>query len=150
MAAMESGEEFASVLRDSGNRMTGPRRSVWGVLQEADGHLTAEEIAHRVHQHDPTTNLASVYRALALFSDLELVRESTLGTGEAARWEVAHPDEHFHLVCSSCGAVDHHVGTLVEDVRQHLAGDHGFQAHNIELVVTGLCRTCSASQAEPR
>jgi len=149
MAHMDADQDFAAILRGSGNRMTGPRRRVWEVVRLADRHLTAEEIAAKVHVNDPTVNLASVYRALALFSDLELVRESNLGAGDAARWELAHPDEHFHLVCRRCGAVDHHVGRLVEEIREHLAGGHQFHAENVELVVTGLCRRCAVKSEQP-
>ncbi|MBW3577974.1 MAG: transcriptional repressor [Actinobacteria bacterium] len=131
------------VLREHGYRLTQPRQLVWDVLREAGDHLTAEEIADRVQRRSPGINLASVYRSLALLSDLELVRESRLGESGAARWELAHPDEHFHLVCETCGEVAHHVGNLVEQVRQHLSAGHGFHVDSVELVVTGRCAECA-------
>lgn len=129
-------------LADEGHRITVPRRAVWQALHVVDGHVTAEELTDVVQDLEPGVNLASVYRSLALFSDLGLVRESRLGSQEAARWELAHPDEHFHLVCESCGSVDHHVGTLVEQVRHHLDEGHGFQVSGVELIVTGTCVAC--------
>ena len=143
MAPMDT--EFAAILREQGIRMTGPRRLVWETLRHADSHLTADEITSRVNAADPAVNVSSIYRSLALFSDMGLVRESNLGTDGAARWELAHPDEHFHLVCRSCGQVDHHVGQLVEEIREHLSGGHGFVAEGIDLVVTGLCAACTAN-----
>lgn len=138
---------MAEVLRESGHRVTRPRRAVWSALADADGHLTVEELAERVQQREPGVNLASVYRSLAVFQELEMVRESRLGDEDAGRWELAHPDEHFHLVCDDCGRIDHHVGTLVEEVRTHLAGDHGFVPRDIELIVTGSCADCAARNA---
>lgn len=140
---MEHAAEVAEVLREHGYRLTRPRRIVWDVLRRAESHLTAEEIAERAQQASPGVNLASVYRSLALLSDLDLVRESRLGEGEAARWEVAHPDEHFHLVCESCGEVTHHGGDLVEQVRDHLGRAHGFAVDSVELVVSGRCVRCA-------
>jgi Fe2+ or Zn2+ uptake regulation protein len=102
-----------------------------------------EEIVTEIHGTDSTINTSSVYRALALFADLGLVRESQLGTDEGARWELAHPDDHFHLVCRSCGEVEHHEGDLVDQIRIHLSGGHGFQVEEIDLVVTGLCTRCA-------
>lgn len=136
--------ELGTILRLRGNRLTGPRQLVWDVVTAAQGHLTVEEITARVHEADPTVNLSSVYRALALFAEMDLVRESNLGTDGASRWEPAHPDDHFHLVCEGCGRVDHHAGELVEQVRSHLATDHAFHAAGVELVVTGTCADCRA------
>ncbi|MGI9017499.1 MAG: Fur family transcriptional regulator [Euzebya sp.] len=135
--------DVAEVLRAQGHRVTGPRLAVWRALSESDAHLTADELADRVGRVDPTVNLASVYRSLTLFEELDLVRQSRLGEDTAGRWELAHPDEHFHLVCRRCGSVDHHRGTLVQSVKDHLDGDHGFHTEQVELIVTGLCATCA-------
>lgn len=134
----------AEVLRAHGYRVTPQRRLVWDVLHEARRHLTAEEIADRINERRGEVNLASVYRALALLSDLDLVRESRLGDA-GAHWELSHPDEHFHLVCDDCGEVTHHEGSLVEMVAHHLEDGHDFETHTVELVVTGRCARCRAS-----
>ncbi len=134
--------DVTEVLRAHGRRVTRPRRAVWRALVDAEGHLTVEELADRVQEREPGVNLASVYRSLALFEELDLVRESRLGDDGAGRWELAHPDEHFHLVCDVCGEVEHHVGTVVEQVRQHLDEGHGFEAYAVELIVSGRCRNC--------
>lgn len=135
-------DDMAQALREAGHRVTRPRRAVWSALVEAEGHLTVDELASRVKVHEPGVNLASVYRSLAVFAELEMVRESRLGDEDAGRWELAHPDEHFHLVCEECGSIDHHVGTLVQEVRDHLTDGHGFQPREVELIVTGLCGDC--------
>jgi Fur family transcriptional regulator, ferric uptake regulator len=137
--------DVAVALRAGGHRVTRPRQAVWEALMQSDGHVTADELARSVAAIDPTINLASVYRSLSLFEELELVRQSHLGDAAAGRWEVAHPDEHFHLVCRDCGSVDHHQGTLVQSVRDHLAQGHSFVADHVELIVTGRCRKCAAS-----
>ena len=130
-------------LRGEGYRLTPQRQLVWEVLRTAEHHLTAEEIHARVSRTVPEFNLASVYRTLALLADLDLAKEVRLGNG-AASWELAHPDDEFHLVCRVCGEVTHHHGTLVSDVRAHLAGGHGFTPEAVDLVVHGVCAACSA------
>jgi Fur family transcriptional regulator, ferric uptake regulator len=132
-------------LRARGYRVTAPRRAVWSELRRAEGHLTVEEIAGGLDRRGAEVDLASVYRALGLFEQLGLARQSRLGDGDAARWELAHPDEHFHLVCTVCGEVDHHVGSLVADIRDHLDEGHGFEVADVELVVTGRCARCRPS-----
>ena len=142
---MSDDSSLVSVLRANGYRVTPQRRLVWEVLHETAGHLTAEQIAARVQQHREEVNLASVYRALSVLAELDLVRESRLGDSDASTWELAHPDEHFHLVCERCGSVTHHVGSLVEEIAAHLREGHDFEPSGVELVVTGVCARCRRS-----
>ena len=136
--------EIGALLRSRGHRMTEPRRLVWETVAGADCHLTAQQIAERVKRSDLDVNVSSVYRSLTLFAELDLIRESNLGLDGASRWERAHTDDHFHLVCERCGDVRHHAGGIVERTREHLRSDHDFEATTIDLVVTGICPTCSA------
>ncbi len=134
-------QELVQALRASGHRITRPRLAVWHVLTEADAHLTVEQLDTRLREAGEAVDLASVYRALALFAELGIVRETRLGD-DASHWERAHPDEHFHLVCVACGDVDHHVGSLVAQIRDHLHSGHGFEVEDVELVVSGRCSRC--------
>jgi Fur family transcriptional regulator, ferric uptake regulator len=106
-----------------------------------------EAVHERVRARGAEVDLASVYRTLALFDELGLARVNRLGASDAGRWELAHPDEHFHLVCTDCGMVDHHVGSLVEQIRHHLDDGHGFEARSVDLVVSGRCGTCRSEGA---
>lgn len=139
---MQSADELSDRFRVKGYRVTRPRQAVWRALNDAQGHLTVEELAARVAERHPGVNLASVYRSLALFAQLDLVRESRLGDEDVTRWEIAHPDEHFHLVCDVCGSVDHHAGDLVGQVVDHLRRWHHFEPRSVELTVAGRCAAC--------
>lgn len=134
---------LTQLLRRHGHRVTRPRRAVYEALTAAD-HVTVDELYAMVQEREPGVNLASVYRSLALFAELGLARESRIGGGEAAHWELSHPDEHFHVVCTECGAVDHHVGALVAQITDHLRHGHDFDARSVQLTVTGRCRHCAA------
>jgi Fur family transcriptional regulator, ferric uptake regulator len=136
--------DVASRLRSSGYRLTPQRQLIWDVLRRAEHHLSAEQIHERVSSTVPEFNLASVYRTLALLGELGIANEVHLGDGRGY-WEVAHPDETFHLHCRSCRRVDHHAGELVEEIRRHLTGGHGFTPEDIDLVVHGLCDACRAA-----
>ncbi len=140
---IESRPDLESELRRRGHRVTDQRRVVWEVLTSATHHLTADDVIDAARARHLHINRASVYRTLTLLSDLGLARETSLGAdSQASRWEVAHPDDHFHLICRSCGDVQHHAGDLVEQVRSHLGADHHFVAEQIELTVRGLCERC--------
>lgn len=139
------GTELTDELRARGYRVTRPRRAVWEVLGAAEGHLTVEEVTARIVARGTDVDLASVYRTLSLFEELGLARTSRLGDSDAGRWELMHPDEHFHLLCEVCGHVDHHVGSLVARIQEHLDSGHGFEVRGVELTVSGVCSRCRAA-----
>lgn len=136
-------DELATLLRDQGYRVTGPRLRVYEALGEDHRHLTADELADVLGDGPDPVPLSSVYRSLAVLEELELVRSTRLGTDAVTRWERAHPDEHFHVVCTSCGDVDHHRGSLVALVTEHLRGGHGFEPDEVTLLVHGTCARCA-------
>jgi Fur family transcriptional regulator, ferric uptake regulator len=139
--------DLEQLLRTRGYRVTRPRRAVWEVLRAAERHLTVEQIASAAEALGHELDLASVYRTLDLLEELGLARSSRLGDADASRWELAHPDEHFHLVCTVCGEVDHHVGSLVADIRDHLDHGHGFAVDEVELTVPAAAHAVAAHPA---
>jgi len=134
---------LAEELRARGARVTHPRQVVWDVLCDGAGHLSAAEVAERVHARDSGVNVSSVYRTLALFAELGLVRESRTGDATASTWELRHPDGLIHLVCSRCGAVAHHRTGRVEQLAGDLARSGEFVPEAIDVRVTGLCAACA-------
>lgn len=134
--------DLAAELRAQGLRVTPARRAVWDTLRSAERHLAADEIVALAVGSGRAVELASVYRTLELLEDLGLVRRSRLLDAATTRWELAHADEHFHMVCTVCGVVDHHVGSLVAVVEEHLEREHRFEVAEVDLRVVGRCAGC--------
>lgn len=135
--------DLADALTGTDLRVTQPRRLVWDVLRAEHRHLTAAEIAERVHALDPSVNVSSVYRTLATFAEVHLVRESKLGDDDVSHWETAHADHVIHLVCSSCGDVLHHDSKLVNKLRAEVLAEHRFSPSHVEVMIKGSCKSCS-------
>lgn len=134
--------DLDATLRSHGHRVTQARRVVWDVLEKAGGHLNVHQIADQVHAVDSSINVSSVYRALALFDEMHLVRESRL-EDDATTWEVRHEDAVIHLVCSSCSGVQHHDTKIINALRAHLETDGDFAPEMIDVRVSGLCSSCA-------
>ena len=134
--------DLTARLRQHGYRVTEPRLRVYELLRGGEGHLTADEIADALGDGDESVTLSSVYRVLAVLEEIDLVRSSRLGGTDVSHWELAHPDEHFHVVCNSCGDVDHHRGSLVAVIEEHLRDDHAFQPDQVTVLVRGTCAPC--------
>lgn len=134
--------DFEFELRSHGHRVTTARRVVWDVLSATGEHLTAPAITSRVHVVDPSINGASVYRALTLFAELGLVRESRYE--DASTWEPFHDDAAIHLVCSECSRVIHHDTELVPRLRRAIQVATDFAPDEIDVRVLGRCGHCPA------
>ncbi|MCB0973368.1 MAG: transcriptional repressor [Actinobacteria bacterium] len=132
--------ELADALHPSGYRVTAARNAVWRVLQSHPEHLSAGDIADRVRQVDPGVNRSSVYRTLALFAELGLVRESLMEDG--VHWEEAHADAVIHLVCTRCGKVLHHRTPTVAALERELHEADSFRPDAIDVRVSGACHSC--------
>ena len=130
-------------LRDHDHRLTAPRRIVWEVLHSTDRHLSAAEIAAAARRIDRGINASSVYRTLALFAELDLVRESQLGDGPST-WEPDHDDQVIHLHCNSCGTTSHHDASTVGALRAEIAEGTDFTPLGIDVRVFGICAACRA------
>ncbi len=132
-------------MRQFGRRITGARQVVWDVLHSARGHLSAEEVYLKAQELCPNIGIATVYRALDLFCEMGILNKVVLGDGKA-RYEVDKGKEHFHIVCTNCGAVeemaDHRIfeelGLLFGRIRKRLR----FSPQSFHLQVEGLCDKC--------
>jgi Fur family ferric uptake transcriptional regulator len=137
------GEEGGEIGVDPDGGIVEDEGAVAGdVLAAADEHLSASAVIAGVHTIDQSINDSSVYRALTLFSDVGLVRESRLD--EVATWEPFHDDAAIHLKCSNCGVVIHHDTELVHELRRALERDSDFRPDEIDVRVAGRCGGCTA------
>ena len=136
-------------LRREGMRITRPRRAVCEVLAEAhDEHLSAADIAARARitsgvSVDPST----VYRTLTVLEALGMIRHVHLGHGPGA-FHLTDSVRHHHLVCERCGrSVDVPLDDLQPALRE-TAERHDFDAATLHFALSGICRTCAASELE--
>jgi Fur family ferric uptake transcriptional regulator len=95
-----------------------------------------------VVQTYPYLDIATVYRILQLLKRLHLVTEIDLG-GESARYEVAEPNKHHHMVCRECGRTFDLSPSYLEELRARLKGEFGFEPDLEHFAIGGLCAGCS-------
>lgn len=98
-------EEAWIVLKKAGLKRTPNRENLLLFLIENHGPFSKDEIMKAL----PKLNMDGVtlYRNLAHFEEIGLLRRSEFGDG-VSRYEFqAHPDEHHHhVVCTKCRRVD--------------------------------------------
>ncbi len=126
----------------SGHRITAPRRTLLGSMQQLGDHFTAEELAAAA----PSVGRATVFRTLRLLQEIGTVCQVILDDG-TLEYRLASGGHHHHVVCSACGAVDDFANADIEALLGALASLTGFtiEAHRLELY--GRCARCTAPLA---
>ena len=134
-------DKLAAALRERGMRVTPQRVLIHRALLDLDRHLTAEQVLEAVSERLPNASLPTVYAALELFEQLGIVKRLAAGSG-AALWD-PRVEEHHHFVCSSCGEVADVDAPLDVAPALDAARRGGNHTEGVELVLTGVCGSCS-------
>lgn len=143
---MSARGELHDTLHETGHRLTGQRQLLLEVLQEHGGHLDARELYRLAHERDPQLNLSTVYRTLRLLRDLGFVDERHLGE-EHHHYELK-TGTHYHLICSTCGAVVEFTSPLIEALKTAIGREHDYTIAEMEVDVLGTCPACRAAAAQ--
>src|SRR5260370_33750749 len=114
---------------------------ILSVIQEAEEHLSIEQITERVQKQNPYVNLSTIYRTLELLKELGLVRENHL-SGEQPHYEAAEGKDHHHLVCRNCRAIIHLDNTLLGNLKELLQEEFHFRNLTLNIVAAWYCNTC--------
>lgn len=127
-------ETIIERCESKGLRMTGQRRIIAGVLEDADDHPDVEELYTRASGLDSAISIATVYRTVKLFEEAGILERVEFGDGRA-RYEDAERDHHDHLIDLSSGEVIEFVDPDIEALQEKIAAKLGYRlkGHKLEL-----------------
>ena len=140
------------VLRRAGHHRGAARERLIDLLARQDCALSALEIEDGLRSTgagsgtggDRPVGRASVYRALELLHDHDLVTRLDLGDG-VARYEPADPGgehHHHHLLCEQCGQLVPFDDPALERSINQLSRRLGFVTKDHEVTLRGNCPDC--------
>ena len=130
--------EVAMSLEDQciakGLRMTGQRRVIAKVLEEATDHPDVEELYNRASQIDNNISIATVYRTVKLLEETGVIERHEFRDGRA-RYEIVPEDHHDHLIDLKSGHVIEFASAEIEALQEKIAREHGYRLvdHRLEL-----------------
>jgi Fur family transcriptional regulator, ferric uptake regulator len=140
-----------SVLTARGVRLTRPRRAVVHVVTRLQRPVSVAEIHERLSGRD--VNLGSVYRTIALFCRLDVMRLAASSRG-TQRFELSERfiGHHHHLVCRTCGDVQDLDGCVLRKpvlarLEQQIRRTTQFQVMDHDLRLYGVCARCGPAGA---
>jgi Fur family ferric uptake transcriptional regulator len=132
-----------AVLARSGHHRGAARDALIEALARQDCAVSALELERTMRRRRRSVARASIYRALELLHQLELVSRVELGDG-VARYEPADPAgaHHHHLLCERCGALVPFHDAALERSITGLCERLGFDASGHEVTLRGSCAGC--------
>lgn len=136
-----------SLLRAAyaGGRVTEPRRTIAQAAAEISGAFTVDQLARRVRERHPASGAtATVYRAVSAMEASGFLTRVGERNGHALFARCAAHSHHHHIVCDSCGHVEHTACPLEDALGT--AAQTGFVITRHEVTMYGLCPECSARQ----
>lgn len=131
------------MLRGVALRVTRPRVAVLAAVRDHP-HAETESIIALVREDLGEVSHQAVYDVLRALTIAGLVRRIQ-PTGSVARYESRVGDNHHHVVCRSCGAIDDVDCAVGAAPCLTASGDHGFTIDEAEVIYWGRCPSCSTA-----
>src|SRR3954471_21455687 len=138
MRPMHRGPATSERLRERGLNVTAPRLAVLAVVEELGGHVDAATIAAAARDRLRRGSTPAVYEILNALTDAGLVRRIQ-PAGSPARYETRVGDNHHHLVCRKCGAVEDVECVVGSAPCLHAGAQAAFTVEEAEITFWGRC-----------
>lgn len=133
-------EQLKQLCNEAGIKLTHQRLEIFRELMTVSDHPSAELIHKRIHKKLPTIAIDTVYRTLATFDELGLVKKLHI-MNERTLFDT-NVTIHHHFICTHCKKVediywsDFDNSTLPEVVK----GMGKVQSRHLEI--HGVCNDC--------
>ncbi|MGM0472051.1 MAG: Fur family transcriptional regulator [Bacillota bacterium] len=136
-------KEVENKLAANNYKMTSQRRIILEVILDNVGeHLSAEDIYAKVKEEEPGIGLATVYRTLELFCELDILHQLNFGDN-CRRYELRQEEEHHHhLICRECGKITEFNDQILEELEDEIKEAHNFAVSDHRIKFYGYCEDC--------
>ncbi|MBQ2535694.1 MAG: transcriptional repressor [Bacteroidaceae bacterium] len=131
-------DELEHLLEHHGIRPTAVRILVYRAIHHRSEAFSLADVENWL----PEMDRSSIFRALKLFTEHQLLHEIDDGSGIfkycVCRCEGSHHLNHIHFACTRCGktyCLEDHTIPLV-------SLPDGFETHEVEYIVKGVCPRC--------
>jgi Fur family ferric uptake transcriptional regulator len=131
-------------LEEGACRIT-PQRDAVLRLFAAHAHdaLSAEDVRRLMAAQHERVGLATVYRTLDLFAQLDVLNRLPGADGRARfRLNPRHLQRQHQLVCVRCGELAEVAADWLRGLAEQVLEDTGFRVLEPELKLYGVCAAC--------
>lgn len=138
-------ETLTQHLRDAGLRVTGGRVAILNAIENLP-HSDAETLVGVLRESLPGTSVQSVHNMLHDLTKAGLLRRIE-PAGSPSRYERRIGDNHHHLVCTDCGAIEDVDCAIGEAPCLTPSQKAGYAVTSAEVTFWGVCAACQAAAA---
>ncbi len=132
-------QDVADLLRRSGHSVTVQRLFVFELLESGK----PLSMAYLTARASGAIDRASLYRTVALFEKLGIVRRVHLGWKYKIELSDRFTEHHHHLTCLTCHAIIPISEQELEGFISNLAAQHHFMPVEHQIEVQGYCAGCT-------
>jgi Fur family ferric uptake transcriptional regulator len=130
-------------LRESGLRLSTPRRLILEALFAADGPVSAAHLTREL-----LIDESSVYRNLEMLEQHGVVRHVHLGHSPGL-YGLVTDEQVEYLYCQRCAKVTAVAPDRLDDVRAVIKAEFGYDARFTHFAIVGICAACAERPVEP-
>ena len=137
-------EKFRDILSSNNYKLTSQREDILKVLIENQNqHFRADTLLKKVKEKNPDIGLATIYRNLELFCELDITNE--LDFDSSYKYYELNLDEnhHHHLVCVNCDKIIEFNDEVLEKFEKKVEEKYDFEIVNHQIKFYGICKDCS-------
>lgn len=131
------------------NYETKQSKLVYDFLKEnSQKHFSAEEVYFAIKENGDNIGRTTVYRQLDRLVEEHKARKFFSGDNNACCYQLENENchNHYHLRCSSCGALIHTECDFLDKLSQHIFNDHNFKIDGSKTVLYGICKNCEVAE----
>lgn len=126
-------------LVSRGLKSSEQRSKIALAVRDWKGHFRVQDIARRVQAEHAEIGPATVYRAINLFREAGLLKETLVGDSGETVFEVSDGDHHDHIVCLDCDRIFEFHEEAIETLQEKVAHRMGFEPERHRHVVYAHC-----------
>ena len=135
---------LTSAIERAGHRITGPRLAATRLVANRQGPFTAADLVADARTRGLRIGRATIFRAIDLLLDLEVIERIDLPSGEHA-YVSCRAAHHHHLVCSGCGRTTDVDDAGLRGVVAEIAARTGYRIDDHRLELFGRCAACQGA-----
>ncbi len=129
----------SQTLTNHNLKVTEARTALIDLVTKTDKPVDAQFLIESL-QKEVSIDRVTVFRILNILTEHSILRKLEFGDGKA-RYELA-TDEHHHLICELCGAIEDVSDCNIAALESDIAKKKGFHIRRHSLEFFGFCKTC--------
>ncbi len=128
-------------LRDVALKATPARMAILDFLEKEHRPVDVPALLSYLTKSDIDIDQATVYRILDKFYKGNIIKRLEFQEGKF-RYEITHTDDHHHLICEQCGAIEDISDCGIEVLEKEINKKKKFLVKRHSLEFFGVCAVC--------